>query len=506
MTRGKLRIGIIDLLTGEAAPHKVDWIYHRLFRRQFYGVMPQVVAAWCRRRGHSVFYGTYYGQRRPESLVPDDLDFIFIAAFTEASALAYALSKIFRNRGTQTVLGGPHARSFSRDATRYFDVVVTDCDQAVIDDILTGDYDRGTIASSGNRAFDVPLLEERRPDIETATHLWGRYSGLSVIPLLSSTGCPYDCDFCVDWNNPYRLRSASDLEADLKYAYRCLARKTLAFYDPNFGVNFNKTMGVMEPIQSKRRNGYIVESSLSILKQASKLARLKGTNCIYVAPGIESWANYGRKSGTGNAGTREKYDQVAEQVELISRYIPGVQTNFMFGSDADQGPEPVELTVSFIRRYGSVFPGLAVPIAFGSTPLRIRLRSEGRLLPLPPIYYFNPVPTLRFKNYGIAEFWSGWERIIQAAVDRRTIMQRALAAHQPILVRMANLVRSLDVIRYQRSIRKFRDRMLLDRSVYDFYNGNSQGVPKYYDYLLDRRLGKYSTLLGAQERHVLTDE
>jgi len=40
-----------------------------------------------------------------------------------------------------------------------------------------------------------------------------------------------------------------------------------------------------------------MESSLSILKQ-SRLGRLKSTNCVYCAPGVESWADYSNKSGT----------------------------------------------------------------------------------------------------------------------------------------------------------------------------------------------------------------
>src|SRR5262249_23432321 len=177
------------------------------------------------------------------------------------------------------------ARSFPCDASRYFDIVVTNCDKSVVDDITRYQYAPGYIIRGDNKPFDVPSLAERRQDIETATRLWGGYSGLSIVPLLSSTGCPYDCDFCIDWDNPYRLRNARDLTADLDYASAKMQGRTLAFYDPNFGVNFEKTLAAIEMVPKERRNPYIMESSLSILK-AQKLARLKETNCIFVAPGI----------------------------------------------------------------------------------------------------------------------------------------------------------------------------------------------------------------------------
>jgi radical SAM superfamily enzyme YgiQ (UPF0313 family) len=202
----------------------------------FYSVMPQVVAAWCRRRGHQVHYVTYFGQRRPEKLLPDGLDLVFVSAFTEAAALAYTLAILFRQSGVRTVLGGPHARSFPNDASRFFDAVVVGCDAAAIDEVLRGEYAPGAIVKTPGKTLDIPSLEERHADIDRATLIAGRHWGMSVVPLLASTGCPSACDFCVDWNNPYLVRSGDELQADLGYAARAMPGRLLAFHDPNFGV------------------------------------------------------------------------------------------------------------------------------------------------------------------------------------------------------------------------------------------------------------------------------
>ena len=93
-------------------------------RKHLYSLMPQVVAAWCRRLGHRVHYATYYGQADPARLLPDDLDVVFLSAATQASGLAYALARRYRRGGTRTVLGGPHAKCFPADALRFFDIVV----------------------------------------------------------------------------------------------------------------------------------------------------------------------------------------------------------------------------------------------------------------------------------------------------------------------------------------------------------------------------------------------
>jgi hypothetical protein len=81
-----MRVGVIELLIGEM-PSK-NWgkrVYHTYFVRQFAGVPAQAVSVWCRQLGHEVFYATYYGQQDPKRLLPDDLDIVFVAAFTQAS-------------------------------------------------------------------------------------------------------------------------------------------------------------------------------------------------------------------------------------------------------------------------------------------------------------------------------------------------------------------------------------------------------------------------------------
>ncbi|MFN8643413.1 MAG: adenylate/guanylate cyclase domain-containing protein [Candidatus Binatia bacterium] len=49
-----------------------------------------------RQLGHQTSYATYYGQADPASLLPADLDAVFISTYTSASPLAYALARLYR--------------------------------------------------------------------------------------------------------------------------------------------------------------------------------------------------------------------------------------------------------------------------------------------------------------------------------------------------------------------------------------------------------------------------
>ena len=198
-----MRIGIIDLLLDAPPAGWADRLYAARITKQFASIMPQAISVWCRELGHQVFYATYYGQADPRHLLPDELDVVFVASYTQASALAYALAKLFRKEHTLTVVGGPHAKCFPVDCLRFFDLVVEDCDKTLIADILTSQFDPPAIVS-GRALKEIPSVEDRLPEILTSTFYSGRPCITTVVPMLASVGCPYSCDFCVDWDNTLR--------------------------------------------------------------------------------------------------------------------------------------------------------------------------------------------------------------------------------------------------------------------------------------------------------------
>lgn len=279
-----MRIGVIDLLVDSPQ----TWIgrhgYGLYVRKQFMSIMPQVVAVWCRSLGHEVHYATYWGQCDPLSLVPDEIDVIFIAAYTQNSALAYALSQAFKKRRTLTVLGGPHAMSFPTDSSRFFDIVVEECDRALIDDILHRRFDPPAIVSTNCKLQAFPTIQERMPEIRIASFHRGRPVVTSIVPMLASVGCPYSCNFCVDWNTDYAPLPLNRLRTDLEYLSLNFPGLIIVYHDPNFAIRFDETMDVIAGLPKDRRNRYMMESSLSVLKD-KRIARLSETNCLYIAPG-----------------------------------------------------------------------------------------------------------------------------------------------------------------------------------------------------------------------------
>ena len=493
-----MRIAVLELLTDEPVRSWTEKPYAAYFRRQFVSIMPQVVSVWCRQLGHSVHYATYYGQADPLSLLPSELDIVFIATYTQASALSYALAKIFRRRRVRTVIGGPHAKAFPADCLRFFDVVVKDCDKTLIGEILRDRVSPPVVVSSGRALTELPSVAERMPEIAAAAFSRGRPMLTSLVPMLSGLGCPYSCSFCIDWNTDYAPLPRERLRADLEYLATYYPQVLIGYHDPNFGIRFDETMDTIESVRARRRNRYIMESSLSVLKP-DRLHRLKSTRCVYVAPGIESWMAYSNKAAVGARRGSDKLAEVVRQFRAIRNYVPGLQANFLFGSDEDQGQEPAELTKEFIRRAPFVFPTINIPTPFGGTPMFDRLLAEGRVLrSMPFALYYNPYLAIVPRHYEPAAYYGHLVDIYATATSVVALARRALEP-APAALRFIHELRSFALRREMAEFKRLQDRLTADRSFQAFHEGRSAALPTHYWHLVRGRLGRYADLLSEHD-------
>jgi radical SAM superfamily enzyme YgiQ (UPF0313 family) len=496
-----MRIGVLELLNAAVSTPWPQKAYAYVALKQNASIMPQAVSVWCRDLGHEVFYATYYGQSDPKRLLPSDLDLVFISCHTQASPLAYALAKLYRREKTVSVIGGAHSRGFPVDCLRFFDVVVRHCDQRLVADILSAPP-VGEIITSGRTLQDIPSVEERMPYIRASTFWRGRPYSFTSIPLLTSTGCPYSCDFCVDWNTRYVPLPLERLESDLHFIMREYPGALVAFHDANFGIKFDQVLDVLEAISHDGRKRYAMECSLSILRP-SRLKRIGDVGFVFIAPGVESWTAYSNKAGTGPAVIgREKLDRVVEHFELLREHVPGIQANFIFGLDVDEGDEPVELTKEFITRVPFVWPLICVPTPFGGTPLYDQHLDEGRVLTsMPFAFYWGPYLATKLKNYSPVAYYEKYVQIFEHLTSRTMLASRLRATSG--IMRCMHLTRTLGMRQMVGRLRGFIHQMKTDGQFRAFHEGASQTLPRFYHRLYDDLLGPYAALLSEEDRQPL---
>jgi hypothetical protein len=461
--------------------------FGRLMNANLASLMPQAIAAWCQELGHSVRFVCYTG---PEDLdgALGGTDLLFVSAFTRAAQTAYAISSLARRAGAVTVLGGPHARCYPEDASRYFDFVLGLTDKSTVQEVLrdgSRHRPRGRRLSAQRQPAELPGARQRWPFIETTI---AKSPLFKTVPMLGSMGCPYSCAFCIDSTVPYQPLGYEQIGEDLRFLQTRLRRPRVAWLDPNFGVRFDDYLGIIERAAPRGRVRSMAESSLSLLSEPN-LKRLAAAGFDAMLPGIESWYGLGNKSRTGNAVGIEKVRRVADHINMVLRHIPYVQANFILGLDGDEGEEPFELTKRFLDLAPGVYPAFSLLTAYGqAAPVNLELQRAGRVLPFPFRFLDSQhAMNVRPRNYSWPRFYDHVVDLNRYALSGPRVRRRFLA-NRGLSARFVNAVRAgtSNRVSYQGKVRALLD---ADRDVRRFFDGETRTLPAFYHNRLRKSLG-----------------
>jgi len=456
-------------------------------------IMPQVVATWCEQEGHDVTMICYTGPEDLKKELPPAPDVVFISAFTQSALLAYAISNYYQKQGAVTVLGGPHARCYPDDATRYFDYVLGFTNKQTIMEVLhdcAPNRPAGRYLAAGRQPLDLPGVAERWKFIEPTLK---KAPFLKFIPMIASMGCPYTCSFCIDAEVPYQPLDFKTVRDDLKFLLGKFKKPLVAWHDPNFGVRFEENMEAIRSAAPLKSFHFMAESSLSILTE-KHLKVLNQHDFIALLPGIESWFELGNKSKASLIKGQMKVNQISEHVNTIFNYVPYVQTNFVLGLDSDEGDAPFELTKQFIDKSAGAFPGYSLLTAFGeAAPLNLEYQRENRVLPFPFHFLNNHLAmNLKPKNYEWIDFYDKVIDLTEYTFSAKA-MYRRLKATPYYTSKWMNLMRGISAEGHGRIrfYKKLRSMLASDRNMRDYFEGESSHLPKFYTNIIKKDLGKW---------------
>jgi len=306
-----------------------------------------------------------------------DADIVGITAFTSSVHRGYQISRIYREKGIPTVMGGIHVSMMPEEALQYCDVVVIGEAEGVWPKVL-GDFEAGRLQKQyrGTWADLDSLPIPRRDILRNEYYRWGS--------LQTSRGCPMNCAFCsvTAFNGRrFRRRPLEDVMTELE----SIPQKRVLLTDDNV-IGYGKrdlawTRAFFERILEKgMKKTFLAQASIQLGEdpQLLQLAARAGLRIVFV--GVES-INPEALSSYGKGVNLDRLQQArySELIAAIRKAGIVFLGAFVLGGDEDDR-SVFPATLEFIRASRIDVLQVTKPTPLPGTQLWDSLERDGRII------------------------------------------------------------------------------------------------------------------------------
>jgi radical SAM superfamily enzyme YgiQ (UPF0313 family) len=343
-------------------------------------------------------------------------DLVAITSWTVHSIRGYDVAREFRERGLPVIMGGPHVWFHPEEAAEHCDAIGIGEGEPIWSQMLA-DAAAGRLQKV-YRAPQMPSiagLPVPRWDLLDRR----KYGPFRTFTLLSSRGCPMQCEFCSErlyLGGGFRVRPVEDVVEEIK---RC-GSKNIFFGDSDFGGKRAHAMQLMEAlIPLNLRWSALWTSFFCYDDEYMDLARRSGL--LHVNMGIESINPDTLKGMNKKFNKVDKYGLMCES--LRKRGI-SFSLNFIFGWD-NETPDVFRSTLEFLHRE-------KVPVAYFNilcpekgTMFYEKMKQEDRILRLEDIGRFpGEFCHIKPKNFSADELERNVQEMYLKFYNWKSMFQR----------------------------------------------------------------------------------
>lgn len=268
---------------------------------------------------------------------------------------------------SHSIIGGIHASMMPEDVINDFDQVFVGEAENHIIDLLSGQLTNRVVFGSRVENMDTLPIPDFR--------LLKGWEKMKVWPVMTSRGCPYNCNFCSVtemFGRGYRVRSVDRVMEELAMH----GSRNIFFVDDHFVVNKKRTYELLSRIeQSGFRGKWSAQLRTEVTKDLNLVRRMKETGCSTVYIGFESINPESLKEMRKG----QTVEDIRRSIDVFRKNGILVHGMFMFGSDSDTS-EIFKTTSDFCLNSGLSSVQYLVLTPLPGTEFYRRIESEGRLL------------------------------------------------------------------------------------------------------------------------------
>jgi len=317
----------------------------------------------------------------------EDCDLVGISCMTANSTRAYELSTEFRKRGKTVVLGGVHPTILPDEALQYSDSVVIGEAEGVWETVLN-DFCSNTLQKTYHNP--EPDLGKYVPK-DFKRILKKRL--FKLIPIMTTRGCPYSCDFCCVSNlfgKKIRHIPIENVVRDIQAS----GSKNFMFLDDNIigHPRYAKELfTALIPLKIK----WVGQASVSLLVKDQELMDLAAkSGCKALFFGLESVSETQLKlmhKAIKDIGMLEAALKKIKKMGIL------IHASMVFGFDNDT-KEVFEETVNFLIKNKVSTVSFNILTPYPGTKTYEDLKRENRLLTSDWKYYDHNTVVFRPPN------------------------------------------------------------------------------------------------------------
>jgi radical SAM superfamily enzyme YgiQ (UPF0313 family) len=314
-----------------------------------------------------------------ESVLPQRIDpftiqadIYCITSLTTSVPRAKALAKQFRRIYPQSriIIGGIHASLVPDEFADVADCIVQGESEKNIVDIIENRYDTKVVKGEAiEDVEDLPMIN------------YGLIQGaqnMDIIPIMTSRGCPFDCNFCTVtkiFGKKFRNQSPQRIVAEVKHALTFFKTNGIFFYDDNFTANHKRIDELCDLIIEQQIDiAWTAQVRQDISRNPELMRKMAKAGCRWFYIGFES-INDATLKAMHKSQTRQDIEKAILAIRQCGINIHGM---FIFGEDNDTVAGLRE-TVDFAINQHIDTVQFMILTPFPGTPIHAKIVEEKRL-------------------------------------------------------------------------------------------------------------------------------